>query len=55
MQAEGYLYSGRDALEHADVGAGAEEAVARAAQHQDVHRRVDARVEDGGVSWRIRS
>ena len=46
VQAEEVLEAGRDGVEHADVRAGREEAVALAAQHDDVHVVVEAGLED---------
>ena len=49
VEAEVVLELWRDLREHLDVGPGGEELLARAAQDDDVHGIVHARVEDAGI------
>lgn len=49
VQAEGVLLLGRERLQVVDVGPGAEETIARAADHDDVDLRVHAEVEHVGI------
>ena len=49
VEAEVVLEDRVDGLQHVDVGARAEELLARAAQHEDVHVLVESRLENGVV------